>query len=81
LIGPTLASRAVSAVTLRKRPIRPVGGASRTTASYTRFRSADRVVDSLTLPVINTSRMPGAIVVAKSIAPTLRRARPAAPSL
>ena len=36
LIGPTLASRAVSAVTLRNRPIRPVGGASSTTASYTR---------------------------------------------
>jgi hypothetical protein len=33
LIGPTLASRAVSAVTFRKRATRPVGGASRTTAS------------------------------------------------
>ena len=33
LIGPTLASPATSAVTLRKRAIRPVGGASSTTAS------------------------------------------------
>ncbi len=34
-IGPTLAIPATSVLTLRKRPIRPVGGASRTTASYT----------------------------------------------
>ena len=81
LIGPTLASRAVSAVTFRKRPIRPVGGASRTTASYTRRPSAVRVTASLTLPVSSTSRMPGAIVVAKSTAPILRSARPAMPSL
>ena len=33
-IGPTLAIPATSVLTLRKRPIRPVGGASRTTASY-----------------------------------------------
>ena len=33
LLGPIFASRAVSLVTLRKRPIRPVGGASSTTAS------------------------------------------------
>ncbi len=81
LIGPILASRAVSAVTFRKRPIRPVGGASSTTASYARRPSADRVVASFTLPVRSTSRRPGAIVVAKSMAPTLRSIRPAAPSL
>ena len=33
-IGPTLASPAPTALTLRKLPIRPVGGASRTTWSY-----------------------------------------------
>ena len=48
LIGPTLASRAVSAVTLRNRPIRPVGGASSTTASYARRcagRAGGRLLD------------------------------------
>ena len=33
-IGPTRASPATSALTLRKRAMRPVGGASSTTASY-----------------------------------------------
>ena len=77
LIGPTLASPATSAVTLRKRVIRPVGGASRITASYTRWPCRVRVTASFTLPVSSTSRMPGAIVVAKSTAPILRSARPA----
>ena len=81
LIGPSLASRAVSAVTLRKRPIRPVGGASRITASYTRWPASARVVASLTLPVSRTSRMPGAMVVAKSMAPNRFSALPARPSL
>jgi len=34
-IGPILASPTTSSLTLRKRVIRPVGGASSTTASYT----------------------------------------------
>jgi len=81
LIGPTRANRAVSAVTLRNRAIRPVGGASSTTASYARRWPSVRVVASFTLPVSRTSRSPGAMVVAKSMAPSLRRARPAPPSL
>jgi hypothetical protein len=77
LTGPTLASPATSAVTLRKRVIRPVGGASTTTASYTRRPFSVRVTASFTLPVSSTSRIPGAMVVAKSIAPSLFSARPA----
>jgi hypothetical protein len=34
-MGPAFASPTTSSLTLRKRPIRPVGGASSTTASYT----------------------------------------------
>ena len=77
LIGPERASWAISAVTPRKRVIRPVGGASTTTASYTRCPSCRRVTHSFIFPVSSTSRRPGAMAVAKSIAPILRSARPA----
>ena len=69
-IGPTLARPATAACTLRNRAIRPVGGASKTTASYAlgRFLIFRRTA-SYTLPVSRTSRSPGAIEVAKSTAP------------
>ena len=51
--------------------MRPVGGASSTTASYTRapLLRELRSTASYTLPVSSTSRSPGAIVVAKSMTP------------
>ncbi len=60
LIGPTLARPPTSCVMLRKRAIRPVGGASSTTASYAgRPVAVGGPTASLTLPVSSTSRMPG----------------------
>ncbi len=82
LIGPILARSLSSALTFRKLVIRPVGGASRTTASYLRaflFREL-RSVASYTLPVSRMSRTPGASVVAKSITPKRSSARVARPS-
>lgn len=80
--GPPLARSDTALVTSRKRAIRPVGGASTTIASYTgsRFLST-RITVSLILPVSSTSRRPGAIVVANSMAPMRRMARPAMPRL
>ncbi len=81
-MGPTLARPATSSLTLRNRVIRPVGGASSTTESYTGQPALSlRRTASHTLPVSSTSRSPGATVVAKSIAPSFFRARPARPSL
>ena len=54
--GPTLASPATSWFTFRNLPIRPVGGASSTTASYTNSPRTLRQVASCTLPVSSTSR-------------------------
>lgn len=62
--------------------MRPVGGASITTWSYANrpllsfLRTASQA-----LPVRSTSLRPGAMVVAKSIAPSFFRALPAPPSL
>ncbi len=83
LIGPIRASPASSLLTLRNCAIRPVGGASSTTASYRiafLFRLL-RCTASKTLPVSSTSRTPGAMVVANSTTPKRSRARPARPSL
>lgn len=77
------ASPASSSLTLRNWVIRPVGGASSTTASYRvalRLRLL-RCTASNTLPVSRTSRTPGAIVVANSMTPNRSSARPARPSL
>ena len=77
-IGPILVSPATSWVACRNGTIRPVGGASSTTASNTRRPSRPvRVTASFTLPVSSTSRRPGAMVVTKSIAPILRSTDPA----
>ena len=77
-MGPILVSPATSWVACRNWAIRPVGGASSTTASKAgRSPGPVRVTDSFTLPVSSTSRRPGAMVVAKSIAPILRSIEPA----
>ncbi len=76
-MGPVRARPATSELTLRKRAMRPVGGASITTASYTCLLPFLRRTASFALPVSRTSRTPGAMVVAKSIAPMRRRAVPA----
>ena len=79
-IGPTLASPDTASCTLRNWAIRPVGGASRTTASYAfGCRFSPRRTASYTLPVSSTSRSPGAIEVAKSTAPNRSSALPARP--
>src|SRR5205823_879209 len=78
-IGPTLARPETSVLTSRKRLIRPVGGASITTAWYTWLSSrrlARRRAASVALPVTSTSDRPGAMVVAKSTTPSLVRAFP-----
>jgi len=76
--GPIRANPATSLLTLRNRATLPVGGASSTTASYNRPPPRrSRVAASITFPVSSTSRIPGAIVVAKSIAPIFFRADPA----
>ena len=61
LIGPTLASPASSSLTLRNGVIRPVGGASSTTASYSiaPLLRLLRCTASKTFPVSSTSRTPG----------------------
>ncbi len=80
--GPPLARSETALVTSRKRAIRPVGGESTTIASYAGFLlRSRRTTDSLILPVSSTSRRPGAIVVANSMAPIRRIARPAMPRL
>ena len=67
-IGPTLASPETASWMLRNWAIRPVGGASSTTASYASSSPLVwRRTASYTLPVSSTSRRPGAIEVAKSI--------------
>ena len=76
-IGPIRAIPATSELTLRNRVIRPVGGASITTASNTGLPSLVRLTASMALPVSRTSRTPGAIVVAKSMAPMRDSAEPA----
>ena len=59
-IGPTLASPETASCTLRNWAIRPVGGASSTTASYASSRPfCWRRTASYTLPVSSTSRRPG----------------------
>ena len=78
--GPTRASPATSSLTLRNRAMRPVGGASMTTASYANPLPFCRLAASYTLPVSRTSRTPGAIVVAKSMMPKRSSALPARPS-
>ena len=58
--------------------MRPVGGASTTTASYAgRPSRCLRFTASTHLPVSSTSRIPGAIVLAKSMAPSFFSADPA----
>ena len=82
LIGPTFASPASSSLTLRNWVMRPVGGASSTTASYwmAPLLRLLRCTASKTLPVSSTSRTPGAMVVANSMTPKRSSAFPARPS-
>ena len=79
-IGPTLASPETASCTFRNWAIRPVGGASRTTASYAlAARFSPRRTASYTFPVSSTSLSPGAMEVAKSTAPNRSSALPAMP--
>src|SRR5450759_5237143 len=77
--GPTRARPATCWLTLRKRATRPVGGASTTTASYRAPSDWDACRAWQILPVRNTSRSPGAMVVTKSRTPSLPRAHLARP--
>ena len=72
LYRPALARPETSVLTSRKRLIRPVGGASITTAWYTWLSSrrlARRRAASVALPVTSTSDRPGAMVVASLLRP------------